>query len=445
MWLRDGSPGGVQSADGSKRGNRARIPNNWEHFHFSVPHLAMRAKENVVTKLSSCNSVVLCLIVLVLCRFARAQSIQIANVEELYGAVNNPDNAGATLILAPGTYMLSAIDPNGVARPNKGRIQLQRDMSLMGVEGDRDAVVINAINLPTSSFPTSANGVATGPNAAVRIGLGHNTIEWLTVRDARNGQANIDTGLQPVDPADTYIRVAHVASTGSTRGMNILNFGPQSSGQTIEADIVDGYFFENVLNQAEGIRMRNFSGAVGSTVNVRISGNLSWGQKQGRLIVDNTASNSRVNVESSGNRFFDNGAGTVIAAGLTQGNGSADGNIITYTAYGDEFLENTQDTEFDHGGLVVLASDNASPSGGGGNNNTVDVQLYGCRMLGNSTWDLTAIGARTLPSADPSLNQNNHVTIEMNGMAREVEMENGNPCSPLQTAYPALPTMVIRS
>lgn len=368
-----------------------------------------------MTKLSSCNFILLCLVALALCPFARAQNIQIANVEELYSAVNDPGNAGATLFLAPGTYMLSAIDPGGVARPKGGRIELQPDMSLMGVEDNRDAVTIDAFNLPKSSFPTSANGVATGPNAAVRMGLGHNAIEWLTVRDARNGQANIDTGLQPLDPGTAYIRVAHVASTGSTRGMNILNFGPQSSGQTIEADVIDDYFFENVFNQAEGIRMGNFAGATGSTVNVRMSGNLSWGQKVGRLIVDNTASNSTVNVESSGNRFYDNGAGTVIAAGLTQGTDRADGNMIDFTAHGDQFLENTRDTEFDHGGLVVLASDNASTAGGGGNGNTVDIQLFGCRMLGNSTSDLEAIGARTLPSADPSLNQDNRVTIEIEG------------------------------
>lgn len=372
-----------------------------------------------MTKLSLCNCILLTLVALTVCPLSRAQSIPIANVERLYRAVNDPGNAGATLLLAPGTYMLSAIDPNGVARPNGGRIELQPDMSLMGVEGDRDAVVISAFNLPASSFPTSVNHVATGPNAAVRMGLGHNDIEWLTVRDARNGQANIDTGLQPLDPGNAYIRVAHVTSTGSTRGMNILNFGPRSSGQTIEADIIDDYFFENVFNQAEGIRIGNFSGAVGSTVNVRMSGNLSWGQKQGRLIVDNTASNSSVNVVSSGNRFYGNGAGTLIAAGLTQGVGRADGNIINLTANGDEFLGNTADTEFDHGGLVILGSDNASPTGGGGNDNTVYVQLSGCRMLGNNMWDLAAIGARTLPSADPSLNQNNRVTIEIDGVGSD--------------------------
>lgn len=370
-----------------------------------------------MTKPSSIISVPLFLVVLTLCTLAHAQTVQVANVEDLYNAVNNPANAGATLMLAPGTYMLSAIDPSGAIRPNGGRIELQPNMSLMGVEGDRSAVVINAFNLPATSFPTSVNHVATGPNAAVRMGLGNNSIEWLTVRDARFGQANIDTGLQPLDPADTYIRVAHVASTGSTRGLNILNFGPRSSGQTIEADVIDDYFFDNDFSQSEGIRMGNFAGATDSTVNVRMFGNLSWGQQVGRLIVDNTASNSIVNVQSSGNRFYSNGAGTVISAGLTQGSGRADGNIITFTANGDEFLDNTANTVFDHGGLVVLGSDNASLTGGGGNNDTVNVQLTGCRMLGNSDSDLQGIGARTLPSADPSLNQNNHVTIDIVGGA----------------------------
>jgi hypothetical protein len=368
-----------------------------------------------VKKTGLSNYTLLWLIVLALGHSAVAQMIQISNVEELYSAVNDPANAGTTLGLSPGTYMLSASDPNGVPRPKGGRIELQPDMSLIGVEGDRTAVVISASDLPASSFPTTVNGIATGPNASVRMGLGHNALEWLTVRDARFAQANIDSGLQPLDPGTAFIRVSHVASTGSTRGMNILNFGPQSSGQTIEADIIDNYFFENVFGISEGIRMGNFQGATGSTVSVRMSGNLSWGQETGRLIVNNTAIESTVNVVSSGNRFYGNGAGTIIAGGLTQGTKRADGNTINFEAHGDQFIGNTGATAFDHGGLVVLGTDNASPTGGGGSNNTVNVQLWGCRMLDNDTWDLAAIGARTLPSANPSLNQNDHVTIEING------------------------------
>jgi hypothetical protein len=365
-----------------------------------------------VKKLSSSICVLMWLIGL-LSPSVFAQVIQISNVEELYSAVNDPGNAGATLVLAPGTYMLSSLDSNNVLRPKGGRIELQPDMSLMGVEGNRDAVVINASGLPKGSFPTGGGG----PNSAVRMGLGHNALEWLTVRDAVNAQANIDTGLQSLDPGTAFILLAHIVSTGSVRAVNLRNYGPQTSGQTIEADIIDCDFFDNVFGISEGIRIGNFAGATGSTVNVRMSGNRLWGQETGRLIVNNTATNSAVNVVSSGNRFYGNGAGTIIAGGLTQGTARADANTINFEAHGDEFLENTRATNFDHGGLVVLGTENASPVGGGGSNNTVNVQLWGCRMLDNDTSDLYGVGARStsVPGIDPTLSQNDHVTFEIHG------------------------------
>jgi hypothetical protein len=322
----------------------------------------------------------------------------------------NPDNAGATLVLSPGTYMLSATDPNGVPRPKGGRIELQRDMSLTGVAGDRSLVVIDAFNLPASSFPQTA-----GPNAAIRMGLGHNALEWLTIRNARFAQANIDSGLQPLDPDTAFVWIAHVASTGSVRGLNLLNFGPQTSGQTLEIDIIDSYFFDNTFNLSEGIRIGNFQGARGSTVNPRMSGNFSWGQKQGRLIVNNRAIGSTVNVFSSGNRFYNNGAGIIVIGALSSNNTRADGNTINFEAHGDQFLNNTATTEFDHGSLVALGTENISATTGGGSNNTVNIRLWGCRMLGNTDWDLAGIGARSVPESTANLSQNNHVTIKLQG------------------------------
>jgi hypothetical protein len=346
-----------------------------------------------------------------------AQVIHISNVEELYSAVNDPANAGAALVLAPGTYMLSATDSNGAKRPNGGRIELQMDMSIVGVENDRDAVVINASGLPLSSFPQIINGVAIGPNAAIRMGLGDNALEWLTVRDAVNGGANIDTSLQALDPGTAFVRVAHVASTGSTLGLNLLNFGPATSGQILEADVVDSYFFENHFGTSVGVRIGNFLGAQGSTVNVRMNGNRCWGQKQGRGITNNRASNSTISVFSSGNRFYDNGHGTFVFGGLSVNGTRADGNIIDFEAHGDQFIDNTAATEFDRGGLIIEGTENASATGGGGTNNTVHVRLWGCRMSGNALHDLYGVGARSNFGADrdPSLSQDNHVTIEING------------------------------
>ena len=66
-------------------------------------------------------------------------AVYVADVEQLYVAVNNPVNVGATVVLAPGIYSLSPNDPAGIARPNRGRLDLQEDMSLYGVAGDHAA------------------------------------------------------------------------------------------------------------------------------------------------------------------------------------------------------------------------------------------------------------------------------------------------------------------
>lgn len=337
---------------------------------------------------------------------ADAIPLHISNVEELYSAINDASNAGASLELAVGTYMLSPTDPSGHPRPKGGRLELQQNMSIVGVVGDRSSVVINAFNLPASSY------LGVGPSAALRTGNGTNAVEWLTVRDARFGQANIDTGLQA--PGTAYIRIAHVAATGSARGLNVLNFGPAASGETIEIDIIDNDFFENPFGVSEGMRIGNFQGATGATVNAWVEENRSWGNKQGRLIVNNRAINSTVNVQSSGNRFFGNGAGTIVIGGLSSNNTTANGNTINFEAFGDHFIDNNGDTELDVGGLVIVGGENISIPNGT-NNNTVNVSLWGCRMAENNLFDLLGIGARSAPSSLGSPGVNNHVAITING------------------------------
>ena len=346
---------------------------------------------------------VVILVVVAFAANAVAQTVSVNNVEDLYAAVNDPANAGSTVVLASGVYMLSANDPNGVARPNKGRLDLLENMSLLGVVGDRSAVVIDASNLPASSFTGSP-----GPIAAIRMGRGANSIQWLTVRNAANGQANIDVGLQ--EPGTAYVTIAHVESYGSARGLNVLNFGSGASGETIEVDIVDNDFHDNVLGVGEGMRVGNFQGATGATINARIVGNRSWGNIQGRLLVNNRAINSTVNVFSSGNRFFNNGLGTAIIGALSSNATSANGNTINFEGHGDQFVDNNMPTILDVGGLVVLGGENISIPNGT-NNNTVNVSLWGCRMADNNTHDLVGIGARSNPESIGPPGVNNHVTI----------------------------------
>lgn len=338
--------------------------------------------------------------------------IKISTVEQLYAAVNNPANAGAELELKPGTYVLTDMGPDGQPRPNGGRLELQKNMSLRGKPGDRTAVTIDAYHLPASSFPNSVNGVNLGPNAAVRLGRGRNTLAWLTVRDARAAQANIDSGLQPLDPDPAWVRLEHVASAGSVRGANLLNFGPLSSGQVLLAEVLDSHFHDNELNLSEGIRIGNFQGATNARVYARMVGNASWGQKQGRLIVNNRAINSQVHVLSVNNAFFDNGAGTIVIGALSSNNTRADGNLINLVSHNDTFTGNVGETEFDRGGLIALGVEDISESGGG-SGNEVNITLSAARFGDNQVMDLGGIGARALSAATIGNNLDNRVTIRL--------------------------------
>jgi hypothetical protein len=352
------------------------------------------------------------------CVGASAQIIPVGNVEELYAAVNNPANAGATLTLAQGVYMLSATDPSGAARANGGRLDLQENMSLIGVNGDRNAVIIDAVNLPTSSYNVAANPI-TIPAAAIRTGRGHNSIQWLTVRNARLGTANIDTTLQ--FPGKALVTIAHVASTGSKRGLDVINsVFVGGSGKTIEADIVDNDFFNNNLgNPIQGIRIIN-AGTLNGVINVRVTDNRSSGENTGMVFANPGASSSTINVFSAGNRLFGNGVGTIINAAIPVGNG----NIINFEAHGDQFLDNTAPFSVSgfHGGLIVIGGEETvAPNGV--NNNTVNVALWGCRMNGNNTWDLFAAGALSLPESIGPAGVNNHVTIEIHGEGQSQPVE----------------------
>ena len=354
------------------------------------------------------------IVIAVICRPASAQIVTVGNVEELYAAVNDPANAGSTLTLAPGIYMLSAADPSGAARPNGGRLDLLENMSLMGVEDDRSAVVIDAINLPTTSLTLAT------PVAAVRTGRGHNSVEWLTVQNARRGAANLDSTLEW--PGTACVRIAHVALTGARRGLDIRNAGPLgANGETIEADIVDNEFFRNNFGDPSpnmGIRILNLqTDTRGAVINVRMTGNRSWGQQQGSVIANNASLNSTINVFSAGNLFYDNAAGTVILGGYVDGGTFvSNGNTVNFEAHGDRFVDNTRSANTFFGGLVVFGGIDLISTPDNVNNNTVNISLWGCRMEGNNTWDLLGVGAKAASAPAPGVN--NHVTIEIHGEGR---------------------------
>ena len=319
---------------------------------------------------------------------AEIDEITVSNVEALYAAVNDPLNAGARILLSAGVYALSPLDPGGQPRPNGGRLELQANMSLQGVDGDRSAVVIEAIGLPAASL---TGGPV--PLGAIRVGRGRNAIEWLSIRNARDGQGNIVTTLS--DGNTFHLLVAHVASSGAGNNLSIGNLGPATSGRTIEADIVDTDLFDGIGGFRNGFRIRNEG--TDSTINVRMNGNRIWGGGF-CLIVNAGAFDSQINVFSSANRYFDNGAGLLLVGGLS----GAVGNRINYSGHGDQFISNDEASVFDRGGLLILGGDRLATGTSGASDNTVNARLFGCRMSGNADADLLAVGGRSF-SARPTL------------------------------------------
>src|SRR5262245_33656766 len=146
--------------------------------------------------------------------------LNVSDVEGLYAAINNPANAGVSVVLASGTYTLTPKDANNQPRINGGRLILQSGMALVGqnryVDSDGDGVwdprddnkdgfpdtdpvrglifadpasetIINGINL--SGQPGAIPG-------AVRVGL-DNRVERLTVRNTNDINAGIDVNVIP--------------------------------------------------------------------------------------------------------------------------------------------------------------------------------------------------------------------------------------------------------
>ena len=344
-------------------------------------------------------------------------SINVSDVEQLYSAVNVPGHEGAKIVLSPGTYVLSVADPGGGSRLNKGRLELQRDMSLHGVTGDRSAVVIDATGLPDDSVLLPLPHQATNHTAPVRMGRGNNTIEWLTVlASPSGGGAGIATELDGT--ANTRIRIAHVVSRGASRGLDVRNGGVPNAGRRIDADIVENECIGPATNAANGIRVANFPGANGGVVVATMSGNRTHGYQMGCLVANNRASNATVQVRSAGDRFYANGLGCLVMGGRGTSAESSSSNSVRFEAHGSEFVDNTAALGNDRGGILVVggvSSDN------GASHNTVAVELFGSKVSDNFSPDFKALGARQDMTAGP-LGTDNHVTIELHGVSKHIEV-----------------------
>lgn len=364
---------------------------------------------------------------------AENSTILVSTVDELYDAVNNGP-AGAWILLAPGVYTLSAsvTDTNGntVARPNGGRLELQTDMSLVGVEGDRAAVMIDATGLQSSSFTTGLpSSQRTG---VIRAGRGTNTIEWLTVLGKVWAAAGIEMELPGT--LSTHVRVAHVVSGGTSRGVDVrnagfANFDPDTNtGRRLDAEIVDNEFIGpdpaevTASVTTEGIRVINFAGANNSVVTATLSGNQSHGFQYGCVVANNRSSNAVVHVQSSGDRFFANAQACVIFGAIVQTSTAvANSNSTKFEGYGSAFVDNTLTIgSVRPGGVRVVGGLSSVSTAGPTSQNMVSVALWDSTVSGNAGIDFQAFGAWSGTSAVAGTD--NHATVRLYGTSAQIDV-----------------------
>ncbi len=350
--------------------------------------------------------------------------LQVSSVDQLYAAVNDPDNAGMRVVLAAGDYVLKSSEPNG------GRLELQPDMELVGQPGHPELVVIDALGLPANSF--SIPPFRTG---AIRMGKGSNTIEWLTVRGGADAMAAIETDLVSPVPGVARIRIAHVIAEGGQRGVDIRNLGPASAGRVLEAELVNNVLVGNVFGLGQGVRIINGQGATGAVIRATLTGNDAHGNLIGCLAANFSTSLASIAIRSTADRFDGNGIGCVLNAGATMGaTARADGNLLTFEAIGSSVQNNSgtlppltppeEPAGFYAVGARTDAGDRAS-------NNTLRVTMWGTRISGNQGPDIRAWGAIAF-AAGPA-GTNNVVEIGLHGVSTKATVS-VTPSAPVEPA-----------
>jgi len=329
--------------------------------------------------------------------------VQVTNVEELYNAVNNPMNVGVTIELQVGlqggVYALSEKDSDNNPRPNGGRLDLQQDMNLRGVIGDEKAVTIDTQALPQSFVGSFKAG-------SIRVGLGSNAIEWLTIiGNSATGASAIATDHPGASP--TTIRVTHVTwfepgTALKSRAVDIRNFGTSMAQRSVNAVIESCDFSQGQM----GIRFANFDGADRAEIHAVMKNNTCHHNKTGCLLANSRTDSAIVDVCSDTDTFVHNQAGCVIFGGI----------VITQQAI--SLVSNRNNTGFvaknttiannganlggiDSGGIIAVGGE-APQNPNTTSSNFVLVRLEGCTVgdnrvaSDNLVHDFVAFGARNL-------------------------------------------------
>jgi len=364
---------------------------------------------------------------------ASVKTINVSNLDQLYNAINDQENTDSRIVLGPGVYILNA------NYPNAGRLELLENMKLQGQPGHPEQVIIDASQLPGSSFnpPFNFPALRTG---AIRMGKGSNAIEWITVKGNSSAQALsvIDTDLIWPDGL-SRIRVAHSIIMGGRIGIDLRNVGTASVNRILEAELVDNEVVENLVQFGQGMEVQNANGASGAIIRATLNGNYFHGNKIGLRTFNNNANNTNtdlgsINIQSHADRFEENGIGIYLSAALNQGsNTTANGNFIHFEAHGTSIQNNNGTLPPENTPPCgIYAVGGLNTVGGVASGNRLDMNLWGCLISGNhGAADIIAYGAyssTTIPAGT-----NNIVAINLYGVSQNASFI-ATPSFPVESA-----------
>jgi hypothetical protein len=354
--------------------------------------------------------------------------VYVSNLEELYAAVNDADNAGATVVIAPGNYVLSASFPNG------GRLELQMDMSLQGQPGDPNAVLIDQSALPNSSFRLTP----TISVAGIRTGRGTNSLEWLTVKGGSVAAFPLGVIEPDLSPNETTIEISHVIvdCNGSRTGILLRNRLAEHAGRIVNATIAYCEIKNAVNALGNGLSIQNRIS--GSQIRVNMHNNYIHGCRIGILNqnsgLDNTVENCNADITSHSDRIEGNGCG-IDLSGASNGlaTAMANNNSVTLKMWASSIKDNnpaghpelTPTNGALPGGLYVAGGYNSLNNIAAYNrisNNSLTMEFWGCDISNNNAPDIYAYGAWSPPLAILA-GTNNVVEIYLHGTSATATVE----------------------
>lgn len=360
-----------------------------------------------------------------------AMEIVVSDLLQLYEAVNNPNNAGKTVRLSPNTGPYNLRQHRGTGFwSNGGRLELQKDMSLVGHD-DPSLCVLGVLPIDPPIFLEGTN-----PRyGMIRVGRGNSTIAGLTINAPRDAGSGISTDLADLQSQETTIRIANVISGDpdkqhGTRGVDIRNTGSAVIGRRLKVQIENCEFY----GARQGIRIANFQGADGCEIEVRMSNTKCYDNFTGCLITNHMSNSALIDVTSYQNRFTGNGVGCAVVGATVspdaQPNQKFSGNRIALTGRlrsddnngaGDPILGMV-------GGIVVRGANTPKPNMA--DDNYVRMHLIDCRVHQNQAPNFKAHGAYSKDSAGVA-GKHNHVRIFLQGEHHfTVDSTNSQPAEP---------------